>query len=66
MKEISMEAPNPKLQAPEKPQTQSSNRAPAAPGAPAPLELGTWSFFGVWSLGLGHFLVFGTWSLELF
>src|SRR5207247_10522075 len=41
---------NPKFQAP--------NRGPR-------FELGTWSFSGVWSLGLGASLEFGVWCLEL-
>src|SRR6266498_1126955 len=43
------ETPNPKHQAPEKSQTSNSKTGRRL----AALELGTWSFFGVWSLEFG-------------
>src|SRR6266496_512218 len=43
------ETPNPKHQAPEKSQTSNSKTCRRL----AALELGTWSFFGVWSLEFG-------------
>ncbi len=56
-----LEAPNPKLQVPEKPQTPSSNPArsegvrPSLSLAPKGLGFGVWDFFGTWNLRLGAF-----------
>src|SRR5882724_12033909 len=50
------QTPNTKLQTPEKLQARSAGRG---------LELGTWDFFGVWSLVFGVSIPGFLWSLEL-